>query len=78
MKVRVDLAKCTGHARCSALAPDVFENDDVEGKAIVVRPEISLEMLSTALRGAKGCPELAITIVDETTGKTIWPADSAA
>ena len=29
MKVHVDQAKCQGHGRCYALAPEVFEPDDI-------------------------------------------------
>ena len=35
MKVHVDEERCEGHGRCYALAPAVFEPDDLgDGKAI--------------------------------------------
>jgi ferredoxin len=43
MKVHVDEERCEGHGRCYALAPAVFEPDDLgDGKAIgdgTVAPE---------------------------------------
>lgn len=64
MKVRVDQAKCNGHARCNAMAPDVYELDDVGYCAIseltMRAAPASLEEL--AVKGAEACPERAITV----------------
>ena len=38
MRIKIDNDRCTGHGRCYALAPEVFEPDD-EGHSIVLREE---------------------------------------
>lgn len=60
--IRVDLGKCSGHARCAAKGPDVYELDEEgfcrsDGK--VVTDEALREQ---AVRGMRACPERAITI----------------
>ena len=63
MKVRVDDAVCTGHGRCYALAPDVFEPDDY-GHCVIVLPdgEVPPELEDQARVGQANCPELAISL----------------
>jgi ferredoxin len=65
MKVHVDEERCEGHGRCYALAPAVFEPDDVgDGKAIgdgTVPPEAR----DRARLAAANCPEQAITIDED-------------
>ena len=66
MRIRVDAARCTGHARCAALGPDLYELD-AEGFNLLRGSEIECppELEEQAQRGAEACPELAITIVEE-------------
>ena len=62
MRVHVDPAKCQGHNRCYALAPELFDVDDL-GNATErnegVVPEGLEEKAKTA---AANCPEFAITV----------------
>jgi ferredoxin len=61
MKIRVDHEKCQGHARCWALAPDVFALDDsgyIEAGDIVV----ASGMEEVAGRGVRACPERALMV----------------
>jgi ferredoxin len=65
MKVNVDEERCEGHGRCYALAPAVFESDDLgQGQAIgdgtVVPGEEDRARLAAA-----NCPEQAITIDED-------------
>ena len=56
--------KCTGHGRCYALAPDVFDEDD-DGFG-VVKPQPESPSFDDQLRlAARGCPEGAIQLVDD-------------
>jgi len=62
LRVRVNRERCQGHARCVALAPELFELD-----AFGEAREIADGWISSALEGkawlAKAnCPELAIDI----------------
>ena len=64
MRVRVDLDKCQGHARCAALAPDVYVLDDL-GYNVTPLTEVAPEHEEAARKGALACPELAITVEDD-------------
>jgi ferredoxin len=65
MKVHVDEERCEGHGRCYALAPAVFEPDDVgDGKAIGDGTVASGEE-DRARLAAANCPEQAITIDED-------------
>lgn len=66
MKAKIDENLCSGHGRCNAVAPDVYELDDdgyngLRGKIFDVGPED----VDAAQLGAKSCPELAITLTDD-------------
>ena len=60
MKVRVDRERCQGHARCQAIAPELFEVDDVEQKSRVKLDAVSPELAERAWRAVRTCPEGAI------------------
>jgi ferredoxin len=63
MRIKIDDDRCTGHGRCYALAPEVFEPDD-EGHSIVLHVEVPPELEAKARLGVDNCPEQAISIVD--------------
>ena len=63
MRITVDRGVCTGHGRCYALAPDVFEPDD-DGYCVVTRAEVGDDLAEQARIGALNCPEDAITVDD--------------
>ena len=64
MKVTIDRSMCTGHARCAALAPDVYELDDDGYNAMDGELEVSSGLEKQARDGADGCPERALTITE--------------
>lgn len=63
MKVVIDGDKCTGHGRCYALAPTVFDADD-DGFGVVIAADRDLdpEGEEHAARAAANCPESAIRL----------------
>jgi ferredoxin len=63
MKVRVDSSLCTGHGRCYALCPEVFEEDE-DGHCRIEAAEVAPTHESKARMAAENCPELAIRIED--------------
>ncbi|MFC8435309.1 ferredoxin [Streptomyces sp. NPDC057253] len=69
MKVVVDPRLCSGHARCHATAPEVFELDDLGYSALASSGEVLVapEHEEAARDGARACPERAITLIDQTT-----------
>ena len=61
MRVRVDREACTGHGRCYSLSPEMFSADD-EGHCVLVHVEVPAGLEEPARRGARNCPEQAITV----------------
>ena len=61
MKAVVDLTKCSGHARCYATDPELFQIDDL---GYALRPEFDVPAGAEdkAREGAASCPERAITL----------------
>jgi ferredoxin len=62
MRVMVDRAKCQGHNRCYALAPELFDVDDYGTALVVGDGLVSPELEGKARSAAANCPEYAITI----------------
>jgi ferredoxin len=61
VKITIDTQTCSGHARCAATAPDVFELDD-SGYALPFDGEVHTGLEVRAREGASACPERAITV----------------
>jgi ferredoxin len=64
VKVTVDTELCAGHAQCAALAPDVYELDDL-GYSLPLDAVIDPALAEQARKGAQACPEGAIRILEE-------------
>jgi ferredoxin len=64
MRIRIDRSLCTGHGRCFSLAPEVFDCDE-EGFSVLRLDTITPDFEADARRGAGGCPEQAIALIDD-------------
>jgi len=64
VKIRIDPEKCQGHARCYALAPELFAVDDY-GQASVIVDEVPTELEERADLAIANCPEYAIERVGD-------------
>ena len=64
MRIKVDRALCSGHARCIAVAPDVYVVNS-DGYNEMPETEVSADKQDQASRGARACPEQAITVIDD-------------
>ena len=64
VKIIVDIDRCTGHGRCYAVAPDVYEPDD-DGYCQHLLEPVPPELRDRAVLGAANCPEAAITVIDD-------------
>jgi len=62
----VDPSECSAHGDCVEVAPQVFRLDEV---AVVVGTGPQ-ELIMDA---AESCPAVAISIVDDGTGETVYP-----
>jgi ferredoxin len=62
----VDPNECSAHGDCVDIAPQVFRLDET---AVVIGtgPE------DLIFEAAEACPAVAISIVDEATGQTVYP-----
>jgi ferredoxin len=61
MRIKVREGACQGHARCAALAPDIFKLDDV-GFILPDDIEVPPGQEAIARRGARACPERALVV----------------
>jgi ferredoxin len=64
MKISIDRAKCSGHARCAAEAPELFSIDE-NGYIATEGFDVPLGQEALASRGAEACPERIIRVVKE-------------
>jgi ferredoxin len=64
LKLAVDLERCTGHGRCYALAPHVFDADD-HGHCVLLAVEVPPAHQREARAAVLNCPEDALAITEE-------------
>ena len=62
----VDPNECSAHGDCVEFAPQVFRLDDSAVVIGTAPPELILE-------AAEACPAVAISVVDDETGATVFP-----
>jgi ferredoxin len=60
MRIRVDSDKCQGHARCYALAPELFDVDDYGQSTVVGDGTVPVGLEDKARLAIGNCPEYAI------------------
>jgi ferredoxin len=64
MKVKVDVPKCVGHARCANVAPEVYDLND-DGFNVTAEKAVDPSLRPQAQRGMRACPEKIIMIAEE-------------
>ncbi|MCX2711984.1 ferredoxin [Mycolicibacterium sp. J2] len=64
MKVRLERAKCAGHAQCYAVDPDLFPIDD-DGYSILEPHAVDPADEQVIRAGVASCPELALIIEED-------------
>ena len=65
MRVRVDADRCMAHGMCAALVSDIYVVNEESGFNEMGEFELSPELREQALRGVSGCPERAISVLDD-------------
>jgi ferredoxin len=65
LAVRIDPEKCQGHARCHALAPELFELDEFGNALVRDSGHVPSALEDKAWIARANCPELAVEIVEE-------------
>ena len=64
MRVVVDQDRCSGHARCAAMGPDLFVLD-ATGYNRMNPTDVPVALAEQARRAADACPERAITLISD-------------
>jgi ferredoxin len=65
LKIHVDQDKCQGHARCKALAPELFELDEFGNAREIGDGTVPAGLEDKAYLAKSNCPEIAIEVTDE-------------
>jgi ferredoxin len=65
MRVSIDRDICTGHARCVALAPALFTDDEYGYGQVIGNGDVTADLAEVARRAVHGCPERAISLQDD-------------
>jgi ferredoxin len=65
LKVKVDREKCQGHARCAALAPELFALDELGNAHEIGDGSVPEALVDKAYLAKANCPELAIEVIEE-------------
>ena len=63
----VDPDECSAHGDCVEIAPEVFRLDGDVAAVIGTGP------FEKILEAAEACPAVAISVVDDGTGETVFP-----
>jgi len=64
VRIHIDEAKCQGHGRCYALAPDLVEADDLGNGREIGDGTVAPHQEQDARKAAQNCPEQAV-LLDE-------------
>lgn len=65
MRVHVDSVRCQGHARCFALAPELFDIDDYGNASVRNGGLVPANSEARARLAVANCPEMAISLTEE-------------
>lgn len=64
MKIKADREVCVGAGMCALTAPDLFDQDDEDGRVVVLRAEPAPEQVNAAREAVELCPSGALSIED--------------
>ncbi|MFY7066135.1 ferredoxin [Nocardiopsis changdeensis] len=64
MRVRADREVCVGAGMCALTAPEVFDQDDGDGRVVLLAPVPPPGLRGRAAEAAGLCPSGAITVSD--------------
>jgi ferredoxin len=75
LRIVLDDSLCTGHGRCYALAPALFDSDDA-GRSVVLAAEVGEEHRAAAEAAVANCPERAIRLSEASAEAASGSSDS--
>jgi ferredoxin len=62
MKVRIKNELCVGHGMCRLACPQIFQLNDQDGHAYVLKQEVPVELEDAVEFAIGSCPEKAIEV----------------
>jgi ferredoxin len=65
MKVELDEPKCVASGQCVVAAPDVFDQRDDDGVAILLEEHPAAELVDDVREAVAVCPAAAIRLVEQ-------------
>ena len=65
LRVRVESERCQGHNRCCAVAPELFEADDVGNARARGDGRVAPALEAKPRLAVANCPEHAVRLADE-------------
>lgn len=65
MRVELNRERCSGHARCFAVAPEVFDIDEDGFCLPLPNGPLSSDLEAAARNGVDACPENALRLLEE-------------
>lgn len=65
LRVRVDSGRCQGHNRCCALAPELFEADELGNAKVKGDGAVPAALEAKARLAVANCPEHAVRLSHE-------------
>jgi ferredoxin len=65
MRVIVDIDRCDSNGLCTEIAPELFRLDESDDLQVLVEYPAESDW-GLAEKAARGCPKLAITLLEET------------
>lgn len=65
LRVRVEADLCQGHSRCCAIAPELFEPDELGNARVKGDGTVAPALEAKARLAVKNCPEHAVRLTDE-------------
>jgi len=68
MRVVLDSARCQGHNRCYAIAPEIFDVDEYGMAVLLHDGAVPTGLEDKATLAAANCPEFAIKVAGEKDG----------
>jgi ferredoxin len=64
-RIKVDRGRCEGHARCHALAPELFRLDELGNAHEIGDGIVPPGLVEKAYLAKANCPELAIEVTED-------------
>ncbi|ADB50379.1 ferredoxin [Conexibacter woesei] len=65
MRIEIDYELCVASGMCALIAPDLFEQNLDDGRAVVPAGELAAERLEAARRVVGLCPSAALSLTGD-------------